>query len=218
MRIAVLADDLIWATRLADGVARAGGEPVGGPDRWPTLARPCPRSAACIVDLTARAYDGIDGDRGPRPRPPGPGRSPSGSTTTPTRAGAATDAGATRVYAYRALFEHGDRVLAAWLERRHAAGTEDPMTDRPRDRDPGRTRPPSGSTRARGEAPRRPGSTRCWSASAPTCATSPATTPMPLERLTLLVLPAGDGAPVTLVAPRLEATPARACAGGAAGA
>ena len=33
----------------------------------------------------------------------------------------------------------------------------------------------------------------------------------PLERLTLLVLPAADGAPATLVAPRLEATPARTC-------
>ena len=27
-RVAVLADDLIWATRLVDGVRRAGGEPV----------------------------------------------------------------------------------------------------------------------------------------------------------------------------------------------
>ena len=34
---------------------------------------------------------------------------------------------------------------------------------------------------------------------------------MPLERLTLLVVPAVDGAPLTLIAPRLEATPARSC-------
>ena len=27
-RIAILADDLIWATRLADGVRRAGGQPI----------------------------------------------------------------------------------------------------------------------------------------------------------------------------------------------
>ena len=33
----------------------------------------------------------------------------------------------------------------------------------------------------------------------------------PLERLTLLVVPAAAGAAVTLVAPRLEATPARTC-------
>jgi len=39
-----------------------------------------------------------------------------------------------------------------------------------------------------------------------------------MERLTLLVLPAADGAPVTLVAPRLEATPARTCPAAVAGA
>lgn len=41
---------------------------------------------------------------------------------------------------------------------------------------------------------------------------------MPLERLTLLVLPAAAGAPATLIAPRLEATPARTCAAAASGA
>ncbi len=34
---------------------------------------------------------------------------------------------------------------------------------------------------------------------------------MALERLTLLVLPTSDAAPATLIAPRLEATPARTC-------
>lgn len=41
---------------------------------------------------------------------------------------------------------------------------------------------------------------------------------MPLERLTLLVVPAAAGAPVTLVAPRLEVTPARTCGAAVAGA
>ncbi|MEW6223369.1 MAG: Xaa-Pro peptidase family protein [Chloroflexota bacterium] len=41
---------------------------------------------------------------------------------------------------------------------------------------------------------------------------------MPLERLTLLLLPAADGSPMTLVAPRLEATPARTCPAAAMGA
>jgi Xaa-Pro aminopeptidase len=40
----------------------------------------------------------------------------------------------------------------------------------------------------------------------------------PLERLTLLVVPAAAGTPVTLVAPRLEATPARTCPAAVAGA
>ena len=41
---------------------------------------------------------------------------------------------------------------------------------------------------------------------------------MPLERLTLLIVPAAAGAPMTLVAPRLEATPARTCPAAATGA
>lgn len=41
---------------------------------------------------------------------------------------------------------------------------------------------------------------------------------MPLERLTLLLVPAADRSPMTLIAPRLEAGPARACPAGAAGA
>ncbi len=40
---------------------------------------------------------------------------------------------------------------------------------------------------------------------------------LPLERLTLLVLPVGPDAPMTLVAPRLEATPARTCAASMSG-
>ena len=41
---------------------------------------------------------------------------------------------------------------------------------------------------------------------------------LPLERLTMLLVPAADGVPLTLIAPRLEATPARTCAAAAAGA
>jgi len=41
---------------------------------------------------------------------------------------------------------------------------------------------------------------------------------MPLERLTLLVIPTGTGAPMTLIAPRLEATPARTCPAAVTGA
>jgi Xaa-Pro aminopeptidase len=41
---------------------------------------------------------------------------------------------------------------------------------------------------------------------------------MPLERLTMLVLPAAEGSVATLIAPRLEATPAQTCAAAATGA
>src|SRR5687767_10906647 len=40
----------------------------------------------------------------------------------------------------------------------------------------------------------------------------------PLERLTLLVLPAREDVPATLIAPRLEATPAQSCPASQAGA
>ncbi len=40
---------------------------------------------------------------------------------------------------------------------------------------------------------------------------------LPLERLTLLLIPAVAGAPITLIAPRLEAAPARTCPAAATG-
>lgn len=59
-RIAILADDLIWAIRLAAIARSAGAEPVA--------LRSLPAMAAvladgvdrAIVDLTARAYDGVE--------------------------------------------------------------------------------------------------------------------------------------------------------------
>ena len=78
----------------------------------------------CVVDLTARAYDGLaalSGRGRARACPP----SPWASTTTPTCGGRRGEAGAAQVYAYRALFEHGDRDLGAWIAAPAAAGTED---------------------------------------------------------------------------------------------
>jgi hypothetical protein len=111
-RIAILADDLIWATRLADGIRRTGAEPV--PVRSAaSLDGMLAGASGCIVDLTARAYDGV------------------AALETATAAGvpaiavgqhddvdlrrAARAAGAAHVFAYRALFEHGDRDLGAWV-------------------------------------------------------------------------------------------------------
>jgi len=111
-RVAVLADDLIWATRLIDGVRRAGGEPV--PVRSAAAIAPSLSGAdACLVDLTARAYDGIAALRAA-----GVAGVPAiavGQHDDAEQRRAAREAGATRVYAYRALFEHGDRELGAWI-------------------------------------------------------------------------------------------------------
>jgi hypothetical protein len=111
-RIAILADDLIWATRLADGVRRAGAQPV--PVRSVTgLATALDGAAGCIVDLTARAYDGV-GALSEAAAAGVPAIAVGQHDDAPLRR-AATAAGATRVFAYRALFEHGDRDLGAWI-------------------------------------------------------------------------------------------------------
>ncbi len=109
----VVADDLIWSTRLGDALRRVGAEPRTVRSTG-ELAERLLDADGCIVDLTARAYDGV------------------AAVATASRAGvpviavgqhddaplrrAATDAGAARVYAYRRLFEHGDADLAGWVD------------------------------------------------------------------------------------------------------
>ena len=59
MRVAILADDLNWSTRLAEAVRAGGGEPrvVRSLD---ALGSALPEVDAVVVDLTARAYDGLE--------------------------------------------------------------------------------------------------------------------------------------------------------------
>ena len=128
-RIAVVADDLIWATRLADGVRRAGGEPLAVRTAA-ALEAALPTVDGVVVDLTARAYDGIAtiGLAAAAGRPV----IAVGQHDDAESRRAATAAGASRVYAYRALFEHGDRVLEAWIDSISPAhqppdATETPM-------------------------------------------------------------------------------------------
>jgi hypothetical protein len=112
-RVVVLADDLIWATRLVDGVRRAGGVPV--PARTAAaFAVALPDVDGVLVDLTARAYDGLTALEAASLAGV-PAIAVGQHDDAPLRA-AAKAAGATRVYAYRALFEHGDRELGAWLQ------------------------------------------------------------------------------------------------------
>ena len=137
VRIAVLADDLIWATRLVDGVRRAGGEPVAVRS-LAALRAALPGVGGTLVDLTARAYDGIEAIA-----------VASGAGVLAIAVGqhddadarrAAMAAGAARVYAYRALFEHGDRVLTAWVASLDGAPTgPDGTADAP---DPAATEEP----------------------------------------------------------------------------
>ena len=121
-RIVVLADDLIWATRLRDGVRRAGGDAL--PAR--TLAAfdtALAGADGALVDLTARAYDGLDALA--RATAAGVPSIAVGQHDDVELRRSAKAAGATRVHAYRALFEHGDRELAAWLTALRAAKEEE---------------------------------------------------------------------------------------------
>ena len=108
--VAILADDLIWSTRLADLVRAAGAQPRVI-RRLADLADLAPE--AVVIDLTARAYDGVAAIRAAR-----------ASATKVVAVGqhddaalrkAALDAGASRVFTYRALFEDGPRLISRWL-------------------------------------------------------------------------------------------------------
>ena len=112
-RVLVLADDLIWQTRLVAQLQAAGATV----DRAKT-ARELDRDLACadavVVDLTASNYDPI----GAIERAVSAGRRvlAVGQHDDAAYRKRALAAGAERVYAYRKLFEDGPATLAAWLE------------------------------------------------------------------------------------------------------
>lgn len=111
-RVVVLADDLIWSTRLVGHVRAAGGDPLHvrkAEDFEASLTA----AGHAIVDLTARAYDGVEAVRAAAAagvRVLAIGQHDDLELRSRTLA-----AGAERVYAYRKLFEDGPRTLAAWL-------------------------------------------------------------------------------------------------------
>jgi DNA-binding response OmpR family regulator len=114
-RVLVLADDLIWADRLASSVTAAGAEAVRTREdrRFDSELTTGPRAA--IVDLTARSYDGIDAVRR------------ASSAGGPTRAVGPHDdhdhrkralsAGAVRGLADRKLADDGPATIRAFLVR-----------------------------------------------------------------------------------------------------
>lgn len=117
--VVVLADDLIWATRLAALVRGAGATPVGvrgGAAFERALAERAPAGRGrVIVDLTSRAYDGIAAVGLAASR--GCSVLCVGQHDDAVLWQRARDAGAARVLAYRALHESGPAAIAAWLER-----------------------------------------------------------------------------------------------------
>ncbi len=113
--VVVLADDLIWATRLVDGVLATGASGRRA-RRIDDLERLVADGAGfVIVDLTARAYDGVEAVRAAAAT--GARVIAVGQHDDLELRRAATAAGAERVFTYRALFEDGPRTIAAWLAR-----------------------------------------------------------------------------------------------------
>jgi len=112
VRVAVLADDLIWSTRLADGLRAADAEPRSVRS-LAALRDALPDVERVVVDLTARAYDGVAAIAAAH------------AAGRPVLAVGQHDdhelrkrslaAGADRVYAYRKLFDDGPATLATWL-------------------------------------------------------------------------------------------------------
>ena len=111
VRVVVLADDLIWATRLADAVTAAGAVPVRV-RRLDDLFAALEGADHVIVDLTARAYDGrrAIAEASARARVLAVGQHDDVEARR-----AALAAGAERVLAYRRLSEDGAAVVRAWL-------------------------------------------------------------------------------------------------------
>jgi hypothetical protein len=127
-QVVIVADDLIWATRLESIVQAAGAQPIpaGTPNRF---ASGVARADAALVDLATRSMD------------------PFAAIATARLAGLAVVAvgphedlaarkraladGASRVYAYRKLFDDGPRTIAAWLDL-PAPESRQPLAGRPR--------------------------------------------------------------------------------------
>jgi CheY-like chemotaxis protein len=111
-RVVVLADDLIWQTRLVGTLQAIGADAArarGGAELEDALAA----VDAVVVDLTARNYDPIAAIE----RASAAGRRvlAVGQHDDADVRKRALAAGAERVYTYRKLFEDGPATLRAWL-------------------------------------------------------------------------------------------------------
>jgi len=125
-RVAILADDLIWATRLGDLVRAAGA--VAVPVRSAAgLAAALPVVDRVIVDLTARAYDGVTAVA--QAHGAGLPVLAVGQHDDLDLRRRALAAGADRVHPYRRLFDDGPRQIGQWLDRDADSPVEGPTVE-----------------------------------------------------------------------------------------
>jgi len=122
LRILILADDLIWSTRLAGFVRTAGAEPRLV-STLPTFDAALGEADRVIIDLTTRSYDALLAVEGAARS----GREIVcvGQHDDRDLRQRARAAGASHVYTYRGLFEHGPATIAGWLDR---SGTDEPVS------------------------------------------------------------------------------------------
>jgi hypothetical protein len=111
--VAILGDDLIWTTRLADAVTAAGGRPARSRRLADFETALVDAPTLAIVDLTALAYDGIEAIRAATAA--GVRTLAVGQHDDVELRKRALAAGAARVLAYRKLFEDGPAVVRALL-------------------------------------------------------------------------------------------------------
>lgn len=131
-RVVIVADDLIWATRLETIVRTAGAEPtVAG--TAPRLASGLAGADAALVDLGTRAMDPFEAiGAAKRAGLVIVAVGPHEDLAARKRALAG---GASRVFAYRKLFDDGPRSIAAWLGLpipNTASEPSETVADRPR--------------------------------------------------------------------------------------
>ena len=112
-RVLILADDLIWGTRLAEGVRRAGAVPAAA--RSPeAFATQLAAADAAVVDLTSLAYDGLTMIAAARDA--GVPVLAVGQHDDHILRRDALAVGADRVFAYRKLFDDGPATIRRWLD------------------------------------------------------------------------------------------------------
>jgi CheY-like chemotaxis protein len=111
-RILVLADDLIWSTRLVGHVRSAGFEAAAVRSADPFRAG-LAAAAGAIVDLTSLAYDGLAAIAAARDA--GVPVLAVGQHDDHVLRRNALAVGADRVLAYRKLFEDGPATIERWM-------------------------------------------------------------------------------------------------------
>ena len=111
--IVVLADDLIWSTRLAGHVRAAGFEAIAVRSAETFAARLGAGAGGAIVDLTSLAYDGLAAIAAARDA--GVAVLAVGQHDDLVLRRNALAVGADRVLAYRKLFDDGPATIARWI-------------------------------------------------------------------------------------------------------